>query len=95
MSIIWQFESWLIDQGHPVQTPSGNKSTVPDYIRRVTKVAENEGISIDELANRIDTILPQYLPGGSKEEEGKTSHSAVSSALKKFKSFIDECAIKR
>lgn len=95
MTTIDKFEGWLIGKGHPVKTPSGLKSTTPDYIGRVKKVAKEESLSIEELAQNIDVILPQYLPGGSKEDEGYKSHKAVSSALQKFRDFIRECSVKQ
>lgn len=94
MSIIEKYEIWLQNKGYSRVTSSGRPSTTYDYAKRVKQVASEEGMEIHELAECIDDILPQYSPGGVKADKGAVSHSAVLNALKQFKNFIDECAVK-
>lgn len=84
------FEQWLKGQGYSSITPSGKPSVTYDYKKRVKRICDNENITVEELVRKIDTILPQYDIGGSKEEYGKKSHNAVISALRQFKRFIDD-----
>lgn len=83
-----QFEEYLISKGYKQTTPSGNPSTVYDYIKRVDKICQWEDVSWQQLANDIDEILPQYDIGGKKEDLGKKSHNAVINALRRFSEFI-------
>lgn len=84
------FEQWLKGQGYSSITPKGNPSTVQDYAGRVRRICDNEKLTVDELIKKIDTILPQYDIGGSKEDEGKKGHNAVICALRQFKKFIED-----
>lgn len=93
MSIIEKYEIWLQDKGYSTVTPSGHPSTASDYVKRVKKVASEEGMEVQELAECIDDILPQYSEGGVKADKGTVSHRAVLNALKQFKNFIDECLV--
>ena len=82
-----EFEVFLIDKGYKQYTPSGNPSTVYDYMKRIDKVCEWENITLQNLFENIKIILPQYDLGGIKEDHGKKSHSAVISALRCFAEF--------
>ncbi len=84
-----QFENYLIDKGYKVTTPSGNPSTVYDYLKRIDKVCEWESISWSELSNHISRIVSQYDTGGSKEELGRKSHNAVINALRRYSEFVN------
>lgn len=83
-----QFEDYLINQGYSVKTPSGNPSTVYDYIKRIDKICKSENLTWSELANTIHTVVIQYDIGGSKEDLGRQSHNAVINALKRFEDFV-------
>jgi hypothetical protein len=83
-----QFERYLIDCGYKQKTPSGNPSTVYDYIKRIDKICEWENISWEQLATNIHIILPQYDVGGNKEDLGKKSHNAVINALRRFSDYV-------
>lgn len=91
MSILDKFEIWLQNKGYSSVTPSGHPSTTYDYVKRVKKVASEEGMEVQELAECIDDILPQYSANGVKAAKGAESNSTVFNALKQFKNFIDEC----
>ena len=82
-----KFEQFLIDAGYKEYTPSGHPSTVYDYIKRIDFVCEVEHTDWCGLSQKIDSILPQYEEGGSKEQLGSKSHNAVRSALRCFHTF--------
>lgn len=83
-----KFEEYLIKQGYSITTPSGNPSTVYDYLKRIDKVCEWENTTWAGLVENIGVILNQYDVGGSKEDLGRTSHSAVINALRRFSDFL-------
>ena len=83
------FENFLIEKGYSLVTPSGNPSTVYDYIKRIDKICKWEDKTWQELVDDIDAVLSQYDVGGVKEEYGNKSHNAVINALRRFKEFID------
>lgn len=82
------FKHYLIQKGYSEYTPSGNPSTVYDYVKRINKICERERISIKQLANNIGDYVEKYDTFGSEEEFGKKSHNAFISALKRFEEFI-------
>lgn len=82
------FKNYLIEQGYSEFTPSGNPSTVYDYIKRVEKICERENIKVQNLAENIKFYVEKYGPTGNEAEFGKKSHNAFISALKKFEDFL-------
>lgn len=88
-----KFESYLKKHGYKSVTPSGYPSTVQDYCYRINFVAKTEGISWEELAERIDEIIPIYDEGGSKQHLGKKSHAAVINALRRYSEFLKSCSL--
>lgn len=83
-----QFKDYLIKQGYSVTTPTGNPSTVYDYAKRIDKVCEWENLTWSGLAQNINAIVAQYDMGGTKEDLGLKSKSAVINALKRFSEFL-------
>lgn len=83
-----QFEEYLISKGYKQTTPSGNPSTVYDYVKRINNICKWENITWEELANNIQVYLPQYDIGGKKEDLGKKSHNAVINDLRRFSEFV-------
>ena len=84
------FEKYLIEQGYKVTTPSGNPSTVYDYIKRIDKIIEWENLySWEELAKNISKYVVQYGIGGIKQSYGQKSHAAVINALLAFQRFLN------
>lgn len=82
------FKSYLIKQGYSEYTPSGNPSTVYDYVKRVQRIYEREGISLRKLADNIDFYVSKYDTFGDEADFGKKSHNAYINALKRFEEFI-------
>ncbi len=85
-----QYKKYLINQGYSITTPSGNPSTVYDYVKRIEKVCKWEDMTWAELADNIGMIVNQYDIGGSKEDLGRKSHKAFINALKRFKEFTEK-----
>ncbi len=85
--MIENFKRYLIHKGYSEYTPSGNPSTVYDYVKRVEKICERERISIKKLAENIDVYVKKYDTFGSEAEFGKRSHNSFISALKRFEDF--------
>jgi hypothetical protein len=85
--MIENFKRYLIEQGYSEYTPSGNPSTVYDYIKRIEKICEREKITIKQLADNIGVYVKKYDTYGVEEAFGKRSHNAFISALKRFEEF--------
>jgi len=88
MNMEEQFRAFLVASGYREFTPSGNPSTVYDYVKRVNKVCEWESCTWEQLACRIGTLARDYDTGGIKEELGNKSHRAVINALLRFQEFV-------
>lgn len=82
------FKKYLIDQGYSELTPSGNPSTVYDYMKRVERICERENITIKDLGDNIRFYVEKYGPYGKEADFGKRSHSAFINALRRFEDFI-------
>ena len=82
------FKTYLIKKGYSEFTPSGNPSTVYDYMKRVEKIRSRENISINELSENISYYVEKYDYAGTESEFGKRSHNAFINALKRFEEFL-------
>ncbi len=85
--MINQYKQYLISRKFREFTPSGNRSTVFDYVGRIQRVCAFEELTLNQLAEKIDEILPQYEFTGEKSMIGKRSHESVVNALRHFKAF--------
>ena len=65
------FKHYLIEQGYSEFTPSGNPSTVYDYMKRVEKICDRESITIKRLADNISFYVDKYGPTGNEAEFGR------------------------
>ena len=83
-----RFRNYLLTKGYSELTPSGNPSTVYDYIKRIDRVCEWESVSWEMLRERIEQVVLLYDQGGAKEELGNKSHRAVINALRRFNEFV-------
>ena len=86
--MIENFKRYLIEQGYSEFTPSGNPSTVYDYVQRIKKICDRENITVKILAENINFYVDKYGPVGSESEFGKRSHSAFINALRRFENFL-------
>lgn len=82
------FEKFLIAKSYKQYTPSGNPSTVYDYLKRIDFVTREERCSWLDLANNINNIRTMYEPSGKKAKMGAKSHNAVICALRQFQIFV-------
>ena len=85
-----QFKEFLIKEGYSEFTPSGNKSTVYDYLMRVKNIMEWENLTWNSLKENISKFVTIYDVGGAKEEIGKKSHNAYICALRAFQRFVGQ-----
>lgn len=81
------FRIYLIQKGYTEFTPTGNNSTVYDYVNRVRNILDREKISIQNLATNIDSYVEKYDVDGKESEYGKRGHNSVINALKRFQDF--------
>lgn len=61
--------------------------TVADYIGRISRVLKAEKLSIDNLPNKIASLVQEYGSKGPKAGIGRRSHCSVISALTHFLKF--------
>lgn len=54
--MVEQFQEFLKQEGYSEYTPSGNKSTVYDYSKRVNRVREWEDLTWDGLVENIKSM---------------------------------------
>lgn len=85
-----QFKEFLIGEGYSEYTPSGNRSTVYDYLMRVNRIKDWENLTWDSLKDNISRIVMLYDIGGQKEDIGKKSHNAYINALRAFQRFVNK-----
>lgn len=84
------FEEYLRKKRYSERTKSGNQSTVYDYPKRIKKICEREDLqSLNELAEKIHTIVQKYDKNGEEAAYGARSNSAYINALKRFQEFIN------
>ena len=84
-----QFKEFLKAEGYSEFTPSGHKSTVYYYAKRVNRVCEYEHMTWDELKDNISSVVKLYDVGGEKEDIGKKSHNAYINAIRAFQKFVN------
>ncbi|UZQ52389.1 hypothetical protein [Clostridium kluyveri] len=48
-----QFEEYLINKGYKQTTPSGQPSTVYDYMKRIDRVCDWENMNWEQLADSV------------------------------------------
>ena len=73
------------------------ESTSYDYYRRIARILREQGIAVEDLVNGkidIQLLIDKYLRGGGKEQDqNERQHNGPSSALKKFKQYIEEAVL--
>lgn len=84
------FRDFLKEEGYSEYTPSGNKSTVYDYSKRVNRICQWENCTWEELVARITEIVRMYDVGGEKEDIGSKSNHAYINALRAFQRFVNK-----
>ncbi len=84
-----EFRQYLIRRGYSQWTPTGNPSTVYDYLKRIEKVCEWEGLTWSSISSHINKLVVEYSATGIKANKGAISHNAVISALCRFKEFTE------
>ena len=83
-----QFQAYLVQRGYKEFSASGNPSSALDYRWRLKQVCLREGMTAEQLADNITTVLKQYDKTGDKWMIGKRSHESYINALKQFRKFV-------
>lgn len=84
-----EFEDYLLDLGYKETTPSGGKSTVPQYVDSIDKVVQWEHLgNWEQLITKLPILLREYGAGGQKAHLGARGHNTVINALYRFAEFI-------
>ncbi len=81
------YEAYLINEDYTEITPNGAPSTVPQYMRAIESVLEEEHLTWSALEPQISHIVSLYGEGGVKEAIGNKQHKTVINALKRFEEF--------
>ena len=81
------YEAYLINKGYADITIHGAPSTVPQYVRAVESVLQEEHLTWSTLKSQIATMVALYGEGGAKEELGNRQHKTIINALKRFEEF--------
>jgi hypothetical protein len=85
-----EFKKWLIEiKNLPEFSPSGSRSTAPDYAWRISKILRIENLCWDDMLTEVHVILPQY-ERGDKRAFGKEGHESALNALRYFRIFAAE-----
>jgi len=84
-----QFAQWLKNNGYSLLTAEGRPSTIYDYGRGLKKVMDTERLSIEEVAQNIDSLLPKYQYG-ARAAVGRSISRSCRSSLAQFYKFVKE-----
>ena len=82
------FKEYLINDARNKLGKKLKESTINDYLYRVVRICREEDISLELLANNIDSYVELYGPYGKKSYFGKGSHRSYISSLKHFQKYI-------
>ena len=83
-----QFQKFLIQKGYKEFSANGSPSTVIDYAWQLEKICLREGMTEQQPADNITTVLKQYDKSGDKWCVGHRSHESYINALKQFRKFV-------
>ena len=83
------YKNWLIQKGYSTTTQNNKPSTVYDYTTSIVRVCNWESKTIEQLAESISTILPQYTIG-EHSARGRMKSRAVRCGLRQFNKFVME-----
>ena len=81
------YEAYLINEDYTEITPKGAPSTIPQYMRAIESVLEEEHLTWSALEPQISHLVALYGDGGAKEVIGNKQHKTVINALKRFEEF--------
>lgn len=87
-----KFKKFLIGKGYKQTTPSGNPSTVYDYLKRIHKISEAYNFNIYEIEDiaKLEKIKRELDKDGINQDLGNRSHRAVYNAMARYCEFIKD-----
>ena len=83
-----KFQAYLVSKGYKEFSANHNPSSAIDYRWRLEKICLREGMTEEQLAENITTVLKQYDKSGEKWCVGRRSHESYINALKQFRKFV-------
>ena len=84
------YEKWLLENGYSEKSGRLLPSTIYAYVRAIEHACRYENLSIEELAENINTIAPTYQPGQKNSVKGRGLSRAVRCSLVQFQKFINQ-----
>ena len=85
-----QYEKFLLEHGFSERSGRLLPSTIYAYIRGIEHACKYENLSIEQLAENINTIAPTYQPGQKNSVKGRGLSRAVRCSLVQFQKFINQ-----
>ena len=86
------YKNWLIQKGYSTTTQNNKPSTVYDYMTSLVRVCHWESKTVEQLAESISTILPQYTIG-EHSARGRMKSRAVRCSISAFHKFLLETQV--
>lgn len=83
-----EYENYLVDKGYKQLTPSGNPSTVPQYVCAVDEIRQRENLEWCVLLSKADEVCARYDIGGSEQSFGERGHNTYRCAMRTFRDFV-------
>ena len=84
------YEKFLLEKGYSEKSGRLLPSTIYAYIRGIEHACKYENLSIEQLAENINTIAPTYQPSQKNSVKGRGLSRAVRCSLVQFQKFINQ-----
>lgn len=91
-TMLKNYKNWLIQKGYSTTTQNNKPSTVYDYMTSLVRVCHWESKMVEQLAESISTILPQYTIG-EHSARGRMKSRAVRCSIRAFSKFLIETQV--
>ena len=85
-----QYEKFLLEHGFSERSGRLLPSTIYAYIRGIEHACKYTNLSIEQLAENINTIAPTFQPGQKNAVKGRGLSRAVRCSLVQFQKFINQ-----
>ena len=91
-NLLKQLQVWMEQKGYKKTTQSNLPSTIADYKSCLLRICAWESKTIEQLAESISTILPQYTIG-EHSARGRMKSRAVRCSVRAFSKFLIETQV--